>query len=256
MIMRFDRWLCATALAMTLTGSHALQPTPRVALVQPSGPEVPANLLRLTIQFERQFEGPVLGRLALLRADGTQIQEPFLEQELWSPNGKLLTILMHPGRVKSGLIAHDELGPILSAGEDVTLVLDGHLIKRWRVGQADTVGPDCSAWTISTVRADSRQPVVVTLDGPIDGRDAAYMAIADRLGHRVHGRARLADGERTWTFVPDSPWRAGTHKLVIRGTLEDPSGNRLGSRFETPVQSPPGTAVDAVIPFTVQGARE
>lgn len=254
--MRIDRCLSATVLAVVLTGAHAQQPIPRVLLVQPSASAVPANLLRLTIQFEKQFEGPVLPRLVLLRADGTQIQEPFLEQELWAPNGKLLTILMHPGRVKSGLIAHDELGPILSSGEDVTLVLDGHPIKRWSVGQAVTVGPDASAWTISTVRVDSRQPMVVKFDAPIDGRDADYLAIADQRDRRVFGLARLSDGERTWTFVPHSPWRAGTYKLVARGTLEDPAGNRLGSHFETSVQSPPGIPVDAVIPFTVQGARE
>ncbi len=248
--MRIDRWLSATALAVALTSSHAQQPLPLVVRVQPSGSEVPANLLRLTIQFDGQVEGPVLSRLVLLRADGTQVQQPFLQQELWAPNGKLLTLLMHPGRVKSGLIAHDELGPILSTGEEVMLVLDGHPIKRWRVGQADTVGPDASAWTLSTVRVDSRQPMVVTLDGPIDGRDADYLAVADLHGRRMPGHAQLADGERTWTFVPDSPWMAGTYKLVVRGTLEDPCGNRLGSRFETPIQSPPGAPVDAVIPFT------
>lgn len=254
--MRIDRWLGATALAVALTGAHAQQPTPRVLLVQPSGSEVPANLLRLTIQFERPVEGAVLRRLALLRADGTRIPEPFLEQELWAPDGRLLTVLMHPGRVKSGLIAHDELGPILFAGEDVTLVLDGHPIKRWSVGQADTVGPDATAWTISAVRVDSRQALVVKLDGPIDGRDADYLAIADQQGRRVPGHARLADGEQTWRFVPDSRWSAGMYKLVARGTLEDAAGNRLGSRFETPVQSPPGTPVDAVIPFLVKGARQ
>jgi len=250
--MRIDRWLGATALAAALTGSYAQQPTPRVVLVQPSGSEVPANLLRLTIQFENPFEGPVLQRLALLRADGTQIPEPFLEQELWAPDGRLLTVLMHPGRVKSGLIAHDELGPILSAGEVVNLVLDGRPIKRWNVGQADTVGPDVSAWIMSTVRVDSRQALVAKLDGPIDGRDADYLAIADQRGRRVLGHARLSDGERTWTFIPNTPWKAGTYTLVARGTLEDPAGNRLGSRFETPVQAPAGTPVDAVIPFVVQ----
>jgi hypothetical protein len=72
-----------------------------------------------------------------------QIQEPFLEQELWSPDGKLLTVLMHPGRVKSGLIAHDERGPILSPGEDVTLTLDGHPIKQVARG-AGEYGRPCS----------------------------------------------------------------------------------------------------------------
>ena len=252
--MNFHRWLGATTLAVALGCSHA-QPLPsRVALVQPSGPEVPANLLRFSIRFEAQVEGPMLRRLALLRADGMQIQQPFLEQELWSPDGKVLTVLLHPGRVKSGLIAHDERGPILSLGEDVTLALDGHPIKQWRVGPENTVGPAVSAWKISPVRVGSRQPIVVTLDEPIDGRDADYLAIADERDRRVAGRAQLANGESTWTFVPNSPWRAGAYKLVARGTLEDPAGNRLGGHFETPIHSPSGPPVDAVIPFAVAGA--
>jgi hypothetical protein len=250
--MRIDRCLSAAVLAVALSSVQALPPAPVVALVFPSGPEVPANLLRLSLQFERPVEGPVLGRLALLDADGTLLPAPFFEQELWSPDGKTLTILMHPGRVKSGLIAHDELGPILSAGQDITLVLDGRPIKRWHVGQADTAGPDATAWALSTAPAGSRLPLTVTLDGPIDGRDAYYLAVADPHGGRMTGQARLVDGERVWTFVPSAPWSAGAYKLVIRGTLEDACGNRLGSRFETPVQSPPGTPVDAEIPFSVR----
>jgi len=252
--MNFHWWLGATALAVALSCSNAQASPPRVALVQPSGPEVPANLLRFSIRFEAQVEGPMLRRLALLRADGMQIQQPFLEQELWSPDGKVLTVLLHPGRVKSGLIAHDERGPILSLGEDVTLALDGHPIKQWRVGPENTVGPAVSAWKISAVRVGSRQPIVVTLNEPIDGRDADYLAIADERDRRVAGRAQLANGERTWTFVPNSPWRAGAYKLVARGTLEDAAGNRLGGHFETPSHSPSGPPVDAAIPFAVGGA--
>jgi hypothetical protein len=252
--MRCHQWLGATALAVALSCSHAQQAPTRVALVQPSGPEVPANLLRLSIQFEAQVEGPVLRRLTLLRADGMLIQAPFLEQELWSPDGKVLTVLMHPGRVKSGLIAHDERGPILSAGEDMTLALDGHPIKQWHVGPANARGPAASAWRISTVHAGSRQPIVVTLDEPIDGRQAGYLAISDERDRRVAGRALLTCGETAWTFVPNLPWRPGTYKLVARSTLEDSAGNRLGGQFETPVHSPPRAAIDASIPFVVQAA--
>jgi len=94
--MHLCRLIGATALAVALGSSQAAQPTPRVVLVQPSGPEVPANLLRLSIRFAAQVEGPLLPRLSLLRADGRQVQEPFLEQELWSPSGKILTVMMHP----------------------------------------------------------------------------------------------------------------------------------------------------------------
>jgi len=230
---------------------HTVDSAPQVVIVQPSGARVPANLLRISIRFATQVEGPVLPRISLLHVDGSQIEEPFLEQELWSPDGHVLTILLHPGRVKSGLIARAELGPILSVGDNVSLALDGIPIKKWSVGSVDDAGPVISAWKLSAVRAGSQRPLVVTFDAPIDGRDARYLAVADGGGNRVAGRVRLAIGESAWTFTPYSRWRAGEYKLVVRGTLEDPAGNRLGSRFETSIYSPPAPAADVAIPFAV-----
>jgi len=253
--MHFCRLICATALSVVLGCAHAEQPAPRVVLVQPSGPNVPANLLRISISFASQVEGPLLPRLALLRADGTRVQEPFLEQELWSPSGKILTVMMHPGRVKTGLKARDEKGSVLSVGDDVALALDGVPIKRWSVGPADQIGPIVLAWRVSPVRVGSKQPLVVVLDGAIDGQDTDYLAIADFRGRRVAGRAQLTDGEGTWTFTPSAPWRLGAYKLVVRGTLEDPAGNRLGSHFETSIHSPPGPPADAAVPFAVGSSR-
>lgn len=249
--MHLRRWAGAATLAVALGCSHAEPSTPRVVLVQPSGTQVPANLLRISIRFATQIEGPVLHRISLLRADGREIQKPFLEQELWSPDGTVLTLMMHPGRVKSGLNARAHMGPILAMGDNVSLALDGLPIKRWSVGPADEAGPATSAWKVSAVRAGSLQRLVVTLDGPIDGRDAGYLVIADGRGRRVAGRARLTIGESAWTFIPNAPWRAGTYKLVVRGTLEDPAGNRLGGRFETSIYSRPDPVADAVVPFAV-----
>jgi hypothetical protein len=248
---RLPRWGGAAALALALGSVHAAPQTPHVVLVQPSGTQVPANLLRISIRFAAQVGDPVLPRITLLHADGSKIQEPFLEQELWSPDGKVLTIMMHPGRVKSGLMARKVMGPILIAGDNVSLALDGHPIKRWRIGVANEGGPDTSAWKLSVVKPKSLQPLIVELDGPIDGRDAGYLGIADAGGHRVAGRGRLTVGESAWTFTPDAPWRAGEYQLVVRGALEDSAGNRVSSRFETSVYSPPGPVVDAVLPFDV-----
>jgi len=249
--MRLSQWVGGATLAVALGCSHAEPSTPRVVLVQPSGTQVPANLLRISIRFATQIEGPVLHRISLFRADGRKIEKPFLEQELWSPDGTVLTVMMHPGRVKSGLYARAQMGPILSMGDNVSLALDGLPVKRWSVGPADEAGPVISAWKVSTVRAGSLQRLVVALDGPIDGQDAGYLAVADGRGRRVAGRARLTVGESAWTFIPNTPWRAGTYKLVVRGALEDPAGNRLGSRFETSIYSRPAPVADAVVRFAV-----
>lgn len=255
--MHLLQWIGATFLVVALgcSDGQAREPTPSVVSVQPSASAVPANLLRISIRFAAQVEGPLLPRLSLLHADGRPIEEPFLEQELWSPSGKVLTFMMHPGRVKSGLKARAEKGPILSAGDSVVLALDGHPIKRWKVVAMDEIGPVPSAWEMSAVHVQSREPLVVALDGPIDAQEANYLAIADSRDRRVVGRAQLTNGENTWTFTPSAPWRAGEYKLVARGTLEDPAGNRLGSHFETSIDSPPGRPVDAVISFAVGSSQ-
>ena len=248
--MRRGRLLCAAALALALHDAGAAPPVPRVAWVQPSASEVPANLLRISIEFATPVAVPVLPRLALAYADGRPLKEPFLEQELWSPSGKILTVLLHPGRVKSGLQAREALGPVLAAGDDIVLTLDGVAIRRWQVRPDDQSGPMPAAWRLAPVRAGTRQALVVTLDGAIDGRDADYLAIADGGRHRVAGRAALTDGEKVWTFTPRRPWRSGEYKLMVRGTLEDPAGNRLGGSFETAMESAPAPTADAAIAFT------
>jgi hypothetical protein len=250
--MRVLPWVFAAALAAAWSSSSAGQRTPRVTLVQPSGSSVPANLLRISIEFESPVEGPVLARLALLRANGQSIQQPFLDQELWSPNARTLTVLLHPGRIKTGLLAREELGPIFVTGDEVAVALDGRPLKHWRVGAPDQEGPSASAWKISSPTAGSKTPVVVALDGAIESRDVDYLAIADARGRRVPGHVRLLDGEKIWTFVPRTAWRAGAYKLAIRGTLEDPAGNRLGSRFETSIDAPPGRPVDAAVSFDLR----
>jgi hypothetical protein len=253
--MRLGSPLFAALLAVTLGVALAEGPVPKVARVFPSGPEVPANLLRISIELSAPVGGPLLPRVSLTRADGETVTEPFLEQELWSPDGRILTILLHPGRVKSGLNARDEIGPILSAGEDVVISLDGREMQRWRVVAPDGKGPSAAAWILSEVHAGSMRALVVTLDEPIDARAANHLAVRDRQGRRVKGRVQLTNGEKTWIFSPREPWRSGRHELVIRGTLEDPSGNRLGHTFESFGDSSHVSPPDVVIAFVPLATR-
>jgi hypothetical protein len=210
--------------------------------VSPSGWTVPENLLRISIRFDAAPEGQVLRRLSLATRDGRPLHEPFLDQELWSPDGRVLSVLLHPGRVKTGLIAYEQLGAILAEGETVQLMLDGQPL--WRAGW----------WARATSRGRARTAGgsrrcgpgiairwVVRLDGPIDARGAGYVAVVDSRHRCVAGRPELLEGERVWRFTPAKAWSGGLYQLVARGTLEDPAGNRLNSRFERDADQPPGT---------------
>jgi len=137
---RYRRACAAAVLLATMLGGVQAQAA-QLPRVPPSADHVPANLLRISLTFARPVDGDVLSRLALVRADGSAIDAPFLPQELWSPDGAILTLLLHPGRVKTGLQARAALGPILNAGETVTLTLDGQALHTRHVDADDTEGP-------------------------------------------------------------------------------------------------------------------
>jgi hypothetical protein len=247
---RYRRACAAAVLLATMLGGVQAQAA-RLPRVQPSADHVPANLLRISLIFARPVDGDVLNRLALVRADGSAIDAPFLPQELWSPDGAILTLLLHPGRVKTGLQARAALGPILSAGETVTLKFDGQALHTWHVDANDTEGPDVAAWRIAPVRAGSREALAVVLDAAVDGRAAGHVAIADARGRRVPGKAVLGTGEDRWIFTPARPWRRGRYRLVVSGTLEDAAGNRPNGHFETAPGAEAEPLADQVRDFTI-----
>lgn len=222
---------------------------PGVVSVRPSGPTVPENLLRISLRFATAPTAPVLHRLALIRAEDRPVAEPFLDQELWSPDGRVLTVLLHPGRVKTGLIAHDELGAALVEGEMIRLTLDGQELHRWQVQTRDETGPQTQDWQLPTIPVGRREPLNVRLDAPIDALEVDYLAVIDAQGRRVPGRAELLDDETVWRFSPARAWSAGPFRLIVRNILEDPSGNRLAGRFEVPAGAPAERALDAVLPL-------
>lgn len=247
----------ASVLALSFTAGVAMvdRGKSRVVAVNPTGRSVPENLLRISIRFDAAPEGEVLRRLSLHARDGRPVFEPFLDQELWSPDGRVLTVLLHPGRVKTGLIAHEQFGPILAEGETAQLMLDGQLLRSWAVGPRDDQGPRVDGWRLAPVRGGHRDALVVQLDGPIDAQESGYLVVVDAGHRRVPGRTELLEGESVWRFTPATAWSAGRYRLVVRGTLEDPAGNRLGSRFERDADSPPEPARDVSIPFDVTPRR-
>lgn len=205
--------------------------TPSVEAVMPSTGDVHENLLRFSIRFSQPTDETVLKHLTLIDEDGRPILDPFLNQELWSPDGRTLTVLFGPGRVKTGLIAHDTMGRPLHAGEHVLLEFDGKEVVRWRV-TPEWIHPILpETWKIIPPPAGSRKPLIVKLTTPIDGMDASYILVAQ---HHVPltGTSSLDSGETVWSFIPDHAWPRGRLVLLIHPHLEDPYGNEVHSSFE------------------------
>lgn len=275
--VRFDgpsvsAWDGGAAAIVATVGLPAVATAPStvVAQVYPSGDTVPANMLRMYIEFSAP-----MGRksgveyIALLDHDGKEIPGAVLplDYEFWSPDHTRFTVFFDPGRVKKGILPNQQMGRPLESGRMVTLVIDAEwrdaqglplkqgFRRQFTVAAADERPLDTAAWRVDAPAPGAQTPVVVTFPEPLD-RGLLMRALGVRAnGVAVEGDIAVEQHETRWAFTPKSPWRAGAYQLVAQDILEDLAGNQIGRAFEvdnfdTVDKSPnPGTVT---IPFAIK----
>jgi hypothetical protein len=217
---------------------------------------LPANALKFYLHFSEPMEqGIFLDRLRLLDADGKEIVGPFRETELWSPDGKRLTVWFHPGRQKTGVNLNTDEGPVLRAAMKHALVVVGS----WRntsgvalgkdvrfdfqVGEADHAQPNMKGWQITAPKSSTREALVVRFDEPMDTAVAASALRVKSGGNEVAlSDAQVSPDGLQWSATPQQPWLVGTLELHAEPTLEDLAGNSLEKLFEVDVSQAVSTA--------------
>jgi hypothetical protein len=224
-------------------------PSTRLDAIYPSAAVLPENHLRFYLEFSAPMSrGEAYRRIRLLEADGSAVELPFLElqQELWDREGRWLTLLFDPGRVKRGLVPNIEEGEPIREGRSYRLVVDPAWLdssglplaaggeKRFSVGPADHASPDPAQWKLTVPHAGTNDPLVVEFGEPLDRRLAERTVSAVDLRRRaIEGKVALSTDESRWTFTPATPWQAGRYLLQVDPALEDLAGNSVARAFET-----------------------
>lgn len=228
----------AALLALVLTSATASG-----ASVTPSGPEVAENLLRIELHLDRPLTVALdMSHVVLLDSAGAPIPDAFLDLPLPDRSARNVTLLLHPGRIKTGVGPNLALGPALRSGQSVTLRVDDPQLERaleqhWLVTPPLRQRIDPRQWVVQPVRHGGRQTLRIVAPAALDGDAAEALAVQGPDGRRVAGVAMLTAGEREWHFTPAQNWRPGTHLLRVHPRLEDPQGNRLCAAFEQAGQS-------------------
>ena len=221
-------------------------PPPRVTAIYPSGNQLPANHLKFYIQFsEPMQQGDIFEYFSLFNVTQKQlVPRPFRHTELWSPDGKQLTLWFHPGRQKTGVNLNVELGAILNAGQEYELrispkwaALSGHSLgkevrKTFKAIGMDERQPEPETWKLVVPASGSREPLVCELGETLDyALLLSQLKVKDADGKRIAGTIELDKAESIWKFIPEKAWQAGTYQLVIGSVLEDLAGNSLQQPF-------------------------
>jgi hypothetical protein len=222
----------------------AKSPTTTVVALYPNTPTVPRNQLRLYVHFsDTMSEGYAARHVHIERTDTGEILDDALlpmPAELWDQARQRLTVLFDPGRIKRGLVPHEEVGYPLVEGSAIRVVVDAEfrdtqgrpLVEAYTTTY--DVGPDQRGhvdprrWPIDAPTTGSRQPLVAHFDRPLD-HGLLQRCISIR---GVAGTAVVGPHEQSWSFVPDEPWPSDTVTMMVDPILEDGAGNSVARVFD------------------------
>ncbi len=249
------RWRDASGSARTLRRHLEAGPLAVPTVQWRSPARLPANALKLYLEFSEPMEqGVFLERLRLRAAGGAEVAGPFRETELWSPDGRRLTVWLHPGRQKTGVNLNADEGPVLRSGQRYELRVDAawrstagvplgrEAVLTFAAGPEDHTLPRLAEWRIETPRAGTRAPLGVHFDEPLDAGMLPGALQLFRSDGTAVPAARVAAEARSWTLHPAEPWAAGDYELRVDPQLEDLAGNSLQKPFEVDLQAPPAAA--------------
>jgi hypothetical protein len=207
--------------------------------ISPQATVLPANTLRFYLHFPRPAEAHFdRDQLWLLNEEEQLVHDPFLilPQELWSVDGRRLTLLMEPGRIKRGLGSDSSHEPALVVGRTYSLVVTalGQTVRHtFRVSDPILAALDEVRWRLVSPTLGTRNPAVVHFDRVMDAAICKdEIGVLAPSGDVVLTQVSLVPEGTTMRLIPSHPWRAGKHRLLASERLEDVCGNRLDEALD------------------------
>lgn len=211
--------------------------------IYPTASELPENLLRFYLYFKTPMKkGQALDHIRLMDTAGNIDKHAFMEfkQELWSPDGKRLTILFDPGRIKRGVSTNMELGPALLEGKRYTLSISGtwqdvygqelvvETTKEFVVGKAYRQSIKVQEWELHKPAANSDDALSIHFDRIMDhALFQPMIQIEDEEKNLIAGYWEGLEQEQLIQFIPEQKWQPGKYQIVIDSRLEDVAANNL-----------------------------
>jgi hypothetical protein len=216
----------------------------------PSAEVLPENLLRFYLYFNTPMrKGEAMKHIQLVDSKGNKDTQAFIQfkQELWSPDGKRLTLLFDPGRIKRGVSTNLELGPALQEGNTYQLAISGEWQdvygqklgmtekKTFKVGAAYRTAIDIRIWNVNKPEAESTQALTIQLDRIIDRALVQSMIqIKNEKNQKIQGSWEISQNESVLHFTPVEKWQKGYYEILLDSGLEDIAGNNLNSLLDQP----------------------
>lgn len=242
----------AAAFLVLFACTHAPERSvpPKVTRILPASPSIAVNVLRFSVEFDRPMrEGFSKGHVQITDADGKPLTGVLLDpvHELWDRSHRRLTLILDPGRVKTGVGLNQQFGRAFEVGQKIRVVVAAGwpdtydvpsqeaAVNEYIIGPVDEAQLSLSAWTISWPARHTRAPLKIGFPEELDLVSVLTFVKVRRSDAKgaLAGEVRYAPETRQWSFTPESPWTEAAHELVVSERLEDLAGNNLQNAFES-----------------------
>lgn len=215
----------------------------KVISIYPSASQLPENLLRFYIYFNTPMkEGQALKHIQLVHEQGNIDNHAFMafKQELWSADGKRLTILFDPGRIKRGVSTNMLRGLALEETKQYSLSIANTWLdvygqplsertrKKIEVTKAYRTKINIDQWLVNKPKGNSKEALTIHFDRIMDhALIQSMIQLKDGAENLVAGHWEILEEEKQIKFIPEKKWNSGKYKIVIDSRLEDVAGNNL-----------------------------
>ena len=233
----------------------------------PTSNLLPENLLRFYFYFQTPMkQEEALKHIKLIDEEGKVDDHAFMKfkKELWSSDGKRLTLLFDPGRIKRGVSSNTKQGAALVNGKHYQLSISGawqdvygQSLKKNNLKEIIVVEPyrkkiNVDEWVMREPTFDSLDRLIIDFDRIVDhALIQSMMQINDPAGNLVEGSWEIINAEQQVQFIPKNRWTKGFFKIVFDTRMEDVSGNNLQNLLDHNSREKDLNEIFQIINFTV-----
>ncbi len=218
----------------------------QVQNIFPRPRKLPENMLYFHITFTNPIapKQGIFDKIYLLDAKGNRLKEVWKKAEMYYKNGHGLSLLLHPGRVKRGMLSRKVLGPIFRRGQNYRLVISskvkniygkpiGHTVhKDFTITSPDYEFVQAKTWSIQFPQK-SKRGLRLTFRESLDYASIRRgVIVMNEQNEAVAGEWRVEKNPRVYVFEPKEAWITQYYSVFFTGLLTDLSGNTLTRLFE------------------------
>lgn len=234
-------------MSISLDAFSQIGESPKVLDIYPSADAIPVNILRFYIQFSKPMqEMQILDHIKLSNEEGEDITGVFYKNqyELWNQDRTEVTLIIDPGRVKTGLLAHNTMGRAFEEGQHYVLTVDSLLLdfndnalkrsyrKKFVAIAEDIKAPNVQYWNTTIPPKMTKDPLNIIFNDIIDHISAQTLIKVLHENKVLPGKIILSQDEQKWKFIPRKKWKKGAYQIIVNPRVEDIAANSMNQLFD------------------------